>query len=33
MSTTKEKGQEEAIEIKKSIVIDASPEVVFQGYN
>jgi uncharacterized protein YndB with AHSA1/START domain len=31
MSTTERKEQEEAIEIKKSIVIDASPEVVFKA--
>jgi uncharacterized protein YndB with AHSA1/START domain len=31
MSTTEVKGQEEAIEIEKSIVIDASPEVVFKA--
>ena len=32
MSTTERKGpQEETIEIKKSIVIDASPEVVFKA--
>ena len=32
MSTTEGKGQqEETIEIKKNIVIDASPEVVFKA--
>lgn len=31
MSTTEVKGQGEAIEIEKSIVIDASPEVVFKA--
>ena len=32
MSTTKGKGQEEeTIEIRKSIIIDASPEVVFNA--
>jgi hypothetical protein len=34
MSTTEGKGQqEETIEIKKNIVIDASARSCFQGYN
>lgn len=33
MSTTKERGQEEQdlVEIKKTIIIDASPEIVFKA--
>jgi uncharacterized protein YndB with AHSA1/START domain len=33
MSTTKERGQEEQdlVEIKKTIIIDASPEIVFEA--
>jgi uncharacterized protein YndB with AHSA1/START domain len=33
MSTTKEGGQEEQdlVEIKKTIIIDASPEIVFKA--